>query len=161
MTGYQVTNQVKCGWRISASWAPALDALVAAGANQINGMNFSIHDPAALLAEARAEAVADARAKAETYAKAAGVTLGPILSISENGNGGPRPMVFAAPMAKAASVPVALGRRKHQRRRHHGLGNPVKSAFGRMDRALRRPAAGPHPRRSIFRPPMPRRFARA
>ena len=71
---------------MSSKLGAALDALVAAGANQMNGVNFAIQDTAPLLAEARAEAVADAKAKAETYAKAAGVSLGPILSISENGN---------------------------------------------------------------------------
>lgn len=109
VTGYQVTNQVQVRLADIGKLGATLDALVAAGANQINGVNFSIHDRAALLAEARVDAVADARAKAETFAKAAGVTLGAILSITENGNGGPRPMVFAAPMAKMASVPVALG----------------------------------------------------
>lgn len=109
MTGYQVTNQVQVRLQDISKLGPALDALVTAGANQINGVNFSIHDPAALLAEARTEAVTDARTKAETFAKAGGVTLGSILSITENGNGGPRPVVFAAPMMRAASVPVALG----------------------------------------------------
>jgi len=109
VTGYQVTNQVEVRLAEIGKLGPALDALVTAGANQINGVNFSIHDPATLLAQARTEAVGDARAKAETFAKAADVTLGSILSINENGNGGPRPMVFAAPMVRAASVPVALG----------------------------------------------------
>jgi uncharacterized protein YggE len=109
VTGYQVSNQIEVRLADIGKLGPALDALVTAGANQINGVNFSIHDPAALLAEARSQAVADARAKAETFAKAAGVTLGAILSITENGNGGPRPVVFAAPMAKLTSVPVALG----------------------------------------------------
>lgn len=109
VTGYQVTNQVQVRLRDISKLGPTLDVLVAAGANQINGVNLSIHDPAVLLADARAAAVADARTKAETFAKAAGVSLGPILSINENGNSGPRPIVFAAPMAKVASVPVALG----------------------------------------------------
>jgi uncharacterized protein YggE len=63
-----------------------------------------------LLAQARADAVSDARAKAETYAKAAGVSLGPILSISENGGQGPRPVYMAMPMVRSAkAVPVAAG----------------------------------------------------
>ena len=54
--------------------------------------------------------MADARAKAETYAKAAGVSLGPILSISENDGQGPRPVYHGTPMARAAkAVPVAAG----------------------------------------------------
>mgnify|MGYP001547363658 CR=1 FL=1 len=65
---------------------------------------------AALLAEARQAAVADARAKAETYAKAAGVTLGQILSISEDGGATPRPLYAPMPMLRAANaVPVAAG----------------------------------------------------
>jgi uncharacterized protein YggE len=109
VTGYQVSNQVEVRLAEIGKLGPALDALVAAGANQINEVNFSIHDPAALLAEARTEAVADARAKAETFAKAAGVSLGSILSINENGTGGLRPMFSIAPTARIQTVPVALG----------------------------------------------------
>jgi hypothetical protein len=110
VTGYQVVNQVEVRLEDIGKLGPTLDALVSAGANQVNGVNFSLHDSAALLAEARTAAVADARAKAETFAKAAGATLGSIFSIQENGGGGPRrPVVFAAPMARAASVPVVLG----------------------------------------------------
>jgi hypothetical protein len=109
VTGYQVSNQVQVRLEDVSKVGPALDALVASGANQINGVNFSIHDPAALLAEARAGAVADARAKAETFAKAAGVSLGSILSISESGGGGLRPVFSIAPMARVETVPVALG----------------------------------------------------
>ena len=65
---------------------------------------------AALLSQARAAAVAEARAKAETYAKAAGVSLGAILSISEEGSQGPRPLyAMQAPVAMAKIVPVAMG----------------------------------------------------
>jgi len=109
VTGYQVSNQVEVRLAEIGKLGSALDALVAAGANQINDVRFSIHDPTALLVEARTSAVADARTKAETFAKAAGMTLGPILSISESGIEGPRPVVSAAAMARAASVPVAMG----------------------------------------------------
>ena len=62
-----------------------------------------------LLDDAREQAVADARRKAEIYAKAAGVTLGAPLSISEEGAAQPLFRArMAAPMA-AASVPVAQG----------------------------------------------------
>ena len=104
--------------RLSAHWSAILmhpvlfarlDALVTAGANQMNGINFSIREPAPLLEKARAAAVADARARAETYAKAAGVTLGPVQSISEgSGAEPPRPMYRMAAMAER-SVPVATG----------------------------------------------------
>lgn len=110
ITGYQANNQVEVRLEDVGKLGATLDALVTAGANQMNGVSFSIRDDAALLAQARAAAVADARLKAETFSKAAGVNLGAILSIGENGNEGPRPMFAAAPMmARAKAVPVALG----------------------------------------------------
>jgi hypothetical protein len=110
ITGYQANNQVEVRLDDVSKLGATLDALVTAGANQMNGVSFSIRDDAALLAQARAAAVADARLKAETFSKAAGVGLGTILSIGESGNEGPRPMFAAAPMmARAKSVPVALG----------------------------------------------------
>jgi hypothetical protein len=109
LTGYQVSNEVSVRLDDVGKLGTALDALVTAGANQMNGISFSIHNTAPLLEKARTEAIADARTRAETYAKAAGVSLGPILSISEGGNEAPRPMYrMAAPLAEAR-VPVAAG----------------------------------------------------
>jgi uncharacterized protein YggE len=110
LTGYRVANDVTVRLEDVGKLGAVLDALVTAGANQMNGINFTIRDSAALLTQARQQAVADARAKAQTYAAAADVTLGPILSISESDNGGVRPLYMAAPMVRAAkSVPVAMG----------------------------------------------------
>jgi uncharacterized protein YggE len=65
------------------------------------------------MAAARADAVANAKAKAEIYAKAAGVSLGPILSITENGSEGPRPLyqmvTVSASRIAGAPPPVAAG----------------------------------------------------
>lgn len=109
VTAYQVGEQVAVRVENIAKAGPVLDALVGAGANQINGVIFSIHDPAALSAAARAAAVADARTKAETFAKAAGVSLGAILSVRESDNGGPRPMVFASQLVRADSAAISPG----------------------------------------------------
>jgi hypothetical protein len=108
LTGYQVNNDVTARLEDVGKLGGALDALVAAGANQINGISFSIQNDAPLLEKARAQAIADARLRAETYAKAAGVTLGPILSISEGGGETPpRPMYRMAAMA--ADTQIAPG----------------------------------------------------
>jgi uncharacterized protein YggE len=110
VTGYQVNNQVRVQLEDVNKLGAALDALVTAGANQMNGVDFTIKNPAPLLTEARGDAVADAKAKAETYARAAGVSLGPILSISESENSGPRPMFAMMAMDRAPkAVPVAAG----------------------------------------------------
>jgi len=66
VTGYQVSNQVSVLLEDVARLGGALDALVTAGANQMHGINFSIKEPAPLLARARAEAIADARLRADT-----------------------------------------------------------------------------------------------
>ena len=110
ITGYQANNQVEVRLEDVSKLGVVLDALAAAGANRMNGVRFLIRDDADLLARARADAVTDARTKAETFAKAAGVNLGSILSISESGGAAPRPMLAAAPMmARAKAAPVALG----------------------------------------------------
>jgi uncharacterized protein YggE len=108
LTGYRVGNRLRVRLEDVAALGKALDALVSAGANQMDGIAFAIANPAPLLEKARADAIADARERAQTYARAAGVTLGPIVSISEGGSG-PQPMYRMMAMAAAAPVPVAAG----------------------------------------------------
>ena len=67
-----------------------LDALVAEGANQINGPMLAIERPEAALDEARTRALAAARARAELYARALGMRVKRILSVSEAGRGAAR-----------------------------------------------------------------------
>jgi uncharacterized protein YggE len=107
LTGYRVSNELHVILEDTAKVGATLDALVAAGANQTNGLSFTIKDPAPLLAKARAGAVADARLRAQQYAAAAGLTLGPIQSVSEGGGEPPRPMYRV--MAMAAPTPIAVG----------------------------------------------------
>jgi uncharacterized protein YggE len=108
IVGYRASNRVTIRLRDVAKVASVIDTLVAAGANDIGGINFMVSQASKLLDEAREQAIADARRKAEIYAKAAGVTLGAPLSISEEGNAAPVPYrKMAAGMA--ASAPVAQG----------------------------------------------------
>lgn len=110
ITGYQATNSVAVRFRDVARSGTVLDALVRAGANQIDGPNLSLSDPEAALDQARAQAVTKARARAELYARAAGLSVARIVAIDEAGeNGGdrPRPMPMlrvAAAQADAATV---------------------------------------------------------
>ncbi|PTQ12780.1 hypothetical protein CLG96_01115 [Sphingomonas oleivorans] len=98
LTGYQASNQVNVRFRDVRKSGAILDALVAAGANQINGPELVVDKPEAALDEARAAAVAKARARAELYAKAAGLSVRRIIAISEQGAvmPPPRPMPMAA-----------------------------------------------------------------
>ena len=108
--GYQVSNTVNVALDDLGKLGPALDALVSSGANNINDIGFAIRDPKPLLAQARAAAVADAVVRAQAYAKAAGVTLGNIITIQEGEYSPPRPMTRMAVMSdSAAPTPIAAG----------------------------------------------------
>ena len=111
IVGYQVSNQVDVTLDDVKKLGPALDALVGAGANQINSVGFSIQNTAALLAAAREAAVADAVKRAQTYTHAAGVALGSVVSISESSTVAPRPMYRMEAMATPApdTTPTAAG----------------------------------------------------
>ncbi|WP_284417066.1 MULTISPECIES: SIMPL domain-containing protein [unclassified Bradyrhizobium] len=110
VTGYRASNRVTIKLHDVAKVANVIDAVVAAGANDVGNVFFSVAEPSKLLDQAREKAVADARRKAEIYAKAAGVTLGQPLNIAEDGAPIPvfRAKSFAAPMA-GTPTPVAQG----------------------------------------------------
>jgi len=109
--GYQAVNTVTVRVRAIDRVGAILDVLTKVGANRINSISFGVQTPRPHRDEARRRAVKDARAKAELYADAAGVELGRIISISENG-AIPQPSKMArmemATMA-ADAVPVAVG----------------------------------------------------
>ena len=112
VVGFRASNRVTVKIRDVTKVAGIIDTLVAAGANDIGNISFEVTQTSKLLDDAREQAVADARRKAEIYAKAAGVTLGEPLSITEEGAA--PPVVFrskmAAPMAAGnAPTPVAPG----------------------------------------------------
>jgi uncharacterized protein len=112
ITGYVASNMVTVRVRDLAVLGQTLDAVVTDGANTLGGLSFGLQEPDSTMDEARRRAVADATHKATLYAEAAGVKLGRIMSIADQGNyGGPQPMMMAeARFAKdAGSVPVASG----------------------------------------------------
>lgn len=109
ITGYVVTNRLRVTVRVLDRLGAVLDTLVAEGANQIQGIAFSVAEPDALLDEARRRAVADARRKAGILAEAAGVRLGAVIRIDEQGSRVPAPIVRGRMAMAEASVPVAGG----------------------------------------------------
>jgi uncharacterized protein len=110
IVGYRASNRVTVNLRDVTKVAGVIDTLVAAGANDVGNVYFSVSQASKLLDDAREKAIADARRKAEVYARAAGVTLGAPLSIAEEGSAMPvfRAKVEAA-MPAAAPTPVARG----------------------------------------------------
>jgi uncharacterized protein len=111
LVGYQVSNQVHIRVRDVAKLGDVLDKVVDAGSNQISGIEFAVSKADELADQARANAYGNALRKAELYARAAGATLGPVLSMAEGSVSPPRPVMVRKAMAAEASdaVPVAAG----------------------------------------------------
>ena len=111
ITGYQASNTVNVKVRDVSRLGKVLDALVASGANQINGPSFEIDDPEAAYDEARRNALKKAQARAEMYAATLGLRVRRIVSINEGGGyspPGPMPMMKMAAM-ETADTPVSPG----------------------------------------------------
>ena len=101
LTGYQASNNVSIKFRDIRNSGRILDALVAQGANQINGPTLTIDRPEAAYDEARTDALAVGRARAELYARSLGKRVVRLLSVSEGGG-------FHPPMPYAAAEAIAV-----------------------------------------------------
>ena len=111
IVGYEVQNGLTVRVRDLSKLSAVLDQAVKLGVNAGGGISFSNSDPTAAEDEARREAVANALAKAETLAEAAGVSLGRVVSISEQ-SAMPQPMMMRADMMMAKAEggpPIAAG----------------------------------------------------
>jgi uncharacterized protein YggE len=106
VVGYRASNRVTVRIHDVSKVAGTIDTLVGAGANDIGNVAFEVSQASKLLDDAREKAVDDARRKAEIYAKAAGVTLGAPLSISEGG--APQPVFRSKMVAGMAGAPTPI-----------------------------------------------------
>jgi uncharacterized protein YggE len=117
LTGYTASNQVTIKFRDIRNSGKILDVLVAQGANQINGPNLTIDKPEAALDEARAKAIAEGRARADLYARALGMRVARVVSVSESGGSFPAPPpmpMFARAEAAQADTKIVPGEQKLQ-----------------------------------------------
>jgi hypothetical protein len=89
------------GTRIDVAAAAAGDEFT------LNGVSFSVKDPAAVVAPLREVALADARSKAAALAAAEGATIGSVVTIVEGGGGGAVPILRG--VARAMATPVEPG----------------------------------------------------
>jgi uncharacterized protein YggE len=106
ISGYSASNTVSASMPLAKAGA-VVDAAVHAGADSVWGPGLTVSDQASLYQDALKKAVADARAKAQALADAAGVQLGAVQSLAENG-GSPVPLPYAAKGA-AAETPIEPG----------------------------------------------------
>ena len=109
LAGYSVSNQLTVTIRQIAKLGDIIERLVAAGVTDVGNVTFLVADASKQLDQVREAAVADARRKAELYARASGVTLGPVAWITEDSaSPPPLPAPYAA-KGRIAAVPISAG----------------------------------------------------
>jgi uncharacterized protein YggE len=114
--GYDVTNQVSVTLKDIPKIGPTLDALVVAGANNINGPFFRREDDKPQRRQAREAAFKAAEAQARDYARMAGFGGVRLLAVEETlTQGGPIPfdsivVTGARAISSQKSTPVEPGR---------------------------------------------------
>jgi uncharacterized protein YggE len=103
IVGYTATQSITVKVREVDNASVVRTGLTALGVTDITGPTFSIDNEDTIKDEARSLAIIDAKTKAEVLAKELGVTLGKVVSFSENA-GGNYPMMYSAKSAMMDSV---------------------------------------------------------
>lgn len=106
--GYETRNTVSAKVRDTAGVGSVIDAMVSAGANNIENVSFGAEDSSAAMDEARRTAVATLLARAGLFAEAAGFELCGIVNMSEAFARPPMAMMMRV-IDDEASTPVAAG----------------------------------------------------
>ncbi len=112
LVGYTASNSVIVTTAVLDTVGKLIDAAVAAGANEINGLEFLLSDEADARRRAIAAAGALALAEADSIAKSLGVRRGALLEASTaESSPPPRPMMRMAMAAESAGAdtPIAPG----------------------------------------------------
>lgn len=109
LLGYRVSRSVTARVRALDTLGDVLDAVSAAGANEVHGARMEASDPSAAEHAALASAVAAARASADAIASAAGVTLGGVIRVEEAERMDlPRGAMRMAAMVESSGVPTEV-----------------------------------------------------
>ena len=108
ITGYTVSNTVQVTVRDIDNLSPVVDTAAIAGGDlvRIHSIQFTVDDTSVYAEQIRQIAAADALAKADVYARAMGVTLGPLVYLTEHGSS--VPMATAYPQAEMAAMDGAF-----------------------------------------------------
>lgn len=100
--GYTLSQTVTLKVRDLANVGDVLDKATSLGANDVNGVQFTIDDPTSLQDEARIKAINEAKKKAEALASATGLHIVKVVSFSESTPGVPMPIMYDAREANLA-----------------------------------------------------------
>ncbi len=101
LTGYDVSQTIQVKVRDLAKAGDLFTSIGAAGAQNLQGLNFTVDNIDTVKAKARTKAIADARAKADEIAKQLGVDLLRVTAYYDNTDNGPVPYYAARDMAMA------------------------------------------------------------
>ena len=112
ITGYEAQNSVRAKVRDIDATGRVIDATVAAGGNQVNGVSFGFQEPEVHVNRARRDAINVARERADLYADALGMRVVRVISVSEAGAAAPvsfgDEIVVTASRAGGGSSPTPI-----------------------------------------------------
>ena len=110
ITGYSAANRLAVTTNDLSRVGAAIDAATKAGANSIDGVQFTLRDDTAVQAQALSRAAALARERAGAIASGLGLTLGEVLH-AEEASAVVRPMFMEAAAIRTAdaSTPIEAG----------------------------------------------------
>lgn len=101
--GYNASNTIRVSVGDVNKAGSIIDAAIAAGANQVQGLSFELKDDRAAKDEALRSAAKDARSKAEAMADALGLRVVRIVEVQSGFNQQPRPMFRGRGVAMAVA----------------------------------------------------------
>lgn len=113
--GYRVEHQLQVTVRDISKTGQVIDQAVAAGANSVSSIQFTVSNPNAFYNQALTIAIRNAQEKAISMARALQVTLQPVPVIVQELSQPlpPRPIPFqAAMLAQSAETPIQPGENK-------------------------------------------------
>jgi uncharacterized protein YggE len=114
LSGYRASQSFSITVRAAATAGAVVDAIVAAGGDnvQINGASPFVTDSDKATDLARESAVKRAKAKAASYAKLLGVKLGKVVFLNEDSSPSVYPVYATAAKAEDSATQIDLGEQK-------------------------------------------------
>lgn len=111
ITGYEMRNGVVATVRDLEKLPDAVDGALVSGGSTLDGITFRVDDSSGAESQARTQAMEQARAKADALARAAGVSIIGVASISEQSSPTPWPVPYAGALRAAdeAATPILAG----------------------------------------------------
>ena len=106
VTGYEASNTVMVTVEQLPLLSKVIDAATSTGANNVNGISFTLRDDSAVRAKVLAEAAVKARANAEAIAKALNVRIVGVLRAEPSEAPVVRPMPMMAAKAFGGAAPA-------------------------------------------------------